>query len=297
LLTGSNGLLGQKLLKELLGRENLTVIATSKSLDRIDYLSGYQYESMDITNGTELNYILQKWKPEVVINTAAITQVDYCQRNRTECWNTNAKAVEYLANACNAIDAHFVQMSTDFVFDGIGGPYREDDETSPLSFYGQSKLEGERMTLQIANSYSIVRTILVYGFLPSMSRSNIVLWVKNKLENGEAIQVINDQYRMPTLAEDLAWATAEIAEKRKNGIWHISGDELFSILEIARHAARFYNLDQSLMSPISSLELNEIAKRPPSTGFDLFKAKTELNYKPHSLQDGMRILADQMAKA
>ncbi len=294
LVTGSNGLLGQKLIAELLVRPGLRVVATSKSSDRINYLTGYEFDLLDITNKTELHYILSKWQPHVIINTAALTQPDYCHDHADECWDVNAKAVGLLAETAESLNAHLIHLSTDFVFDGLNGPYTEQALPNPLSIYGRSKLEGELQLQKFTCSNAVVRTILVYGVLPSLSRSNIILWVKNSLEAGMPIRVINDQYRMPTLVEDLAWACAEIALGNKTGTWHISGDEMYSILDIAMATAAFFKLDQSLITPVSTFDLKEKVKRPAATGFNLYKAKTELQYQPRTLLQGLELMRQQL---
>lgn len=294
LITGSNGLLGQKLVHKLKNHSNFQLVATSIGENRIKDKNGYVYESMNIANRTEVLKLIEKHQPEVIINTAAMTNVDACEENQEKCWELNVTAVKYLIEAAENCNAHLIHLSTDFVFDGEAGPYKETDQPNPLSYYGKSKLASEKLLEESKIKWSIVRTIIVYGIVEVMSRSNIVLWAKAALEKKQKLTIVNDQFRSPTLAEDLADACILIAEKGKKGIFHISGKDFMSIVELVKRVAKHYQLDDSLIEEISSKSLNQVAKRPPKTGFILDKAYRELNYQPHSFEEGMQLLDQQL---
>ncbi|MCK4661273.1 MAG: SDR family oxidoreductase [Bacteroidales bacterium] len=295
LITGSNGLLGQKLVALISENKNYQLIATSKSFNKIKNEGNYIFELMDITNYSEVNYILQNYYPDVVINTAAITNVDQCEENKTECWQVNVEAVKNLVEVSNKIKSHFIHLSTDFVFDGVKGLYKENDIPAPVSYYGYSKYEAEKIVQNCSDKWSIIRTVLVYGITNDMSRSNIVLWVKNSLENGKKIRVVDDQYRTPTLAEDLAKACFEVAKRNKEGIFHVSGTDYLSIIEIAYIIAEYFNLDKSLISPVASIELSQKGRRPCKTGFDIQKAIRELDFQPLSFKNGLSFIEEQLS--
>lgn len=140
----------------------------------------------------------------MVIHAAAMTQVDQCETEREKCWSANVDGVANIIAACSQTNAHLVHVSTDFIFDGTYGPLDETAIPNPVNYYGESKLAGEKLIQQSKINWAILRTVLVYGVTPDMSRSNIVLWVKKSLEEGKTINVVNDQWRTPTLAEDLA---------------------------------------------------------------------------------------------
>jgi dTDP-4-dehydrorhamnose reductase len=288
LITGSNGLLGQKLVKLLMLDEKSQFLATSHGSNRNSKLSDANYATLDITDEHQVAQLLEEYKPAVVINTAAMTNVDLCESKKEECWRINVDAVSYLISACEKINSHLIHLSTDFVFDGKNGPYKEDDLPNPLSYYGESKRAAE-MLLQKSNlsNWSVVRTIIVYGIGENLSRSNIVLWAKSALEKGDPLTIVDDQYRSPTYADDLAKGCLLISDKKANGIFHISGKDVMSILELVKRVAKFYNLDASNIIPIKSDSLNQAAKRPPITGFILDKAITELNYNPLSFEEGL----------
>lgn len=297
LVTGSNGLLGQKLVHQLRDHTDFDLIATSRGENRIAEQDGYNYQSLDITDPEAVNTILMKFAPHVVINTAAMTNVDACEDNREGCWNLNVNAVHYLVDACKALDAHFIHISTDFVFDGENGPYAEEDEPNPVSYYGESKLAAEELVKSSGlNKWAIARTIIIYGIVDDMSRSNVVLWAKGAMEKGNPINVVDDQFRSPTLAEDLAAGCILIAEKEANGLYHLSGKETMSILELVYKVGEFFNLDTSIIKPIRSATLNQAAKRPPKTGFIIDKAIMELGYQPKSFTEGLKILGRQLER-
>ncbi len=295
LLTGSNGLLGQKIIDLLRYHTEYELIASSKGENRYPKEGGYIYENLDITNPLEVERIIAKYEPYAVINTAAMTNVDQCETDKENCDLLNIKAVEYLIKACTKHKVYLIHLSTDFIFDGESGPYKEEDEAKPLSYYGQSKYEAEQLLLNSGIEYSILRTIIVYGVAAKMSRSNIVLWAKSALEKGDTVKVVNDQFRMPTLAEDLAQACILAIDKRAKGIYHVSGKDYMSVIEMVKRIAKFYNLDESLIVETDSTTLNQAAKRPPRTGFVIDKAIKELGYAPHSFEEGLAIVAKQLS--
>lgn len=293
LITGSNGLLGQKLV-ELLVSENIEVIATSKGSNRLSLKDGYIYDSMDITDADNIHFIFARYQPSVVINTAAMTNVDQCEIDHKGCQLLNVEAVKNLIDACGKISAHLIHLSTDFVFDGTKGSLTEEDQPNPISFYGHSKLTSEKLVIESTLKWSIIRTILVYGVAQDMSRSNIILWVKRSLESGKEIQVVNDQWRTPTLAEDLAWGCYLVAKNGVRGIFHISGDEMITPYQLALKTADFFELDKSLIKETNVSEFTQPAKRPPRTGFIIDKVRKVLGFEPKSIEEGLAVLKSQL---
>ncbi len=294
LLTGSNGLLGQKLVDLYKTNSSVELIATARGVDRYPDKTGYTYASLDITQKNEVDSVLDFHQPDVVINTAAMTNVDACESEREACDALNIHAVDFLVNACNRINAHFVHVSTDFIFDGTHGPLTEDEKPSPISYYGLSKVKAEEIVQAKSNSWAIARTVLVYGIVSDMSRSNIVLWAKGALESGKSINVVADQFRTPTLAEDLAQGCALIAAQKASGIYNISGKNFMSVYDLVVQVADFWNLDKSLLHLSSSEGIKQPAKRPPITGFRLDKAMNVLGYNPKSFQEGLKLLDEQL---
>jgi dTDP-4-dehydrorhamnose reductase len=294
LITGSNGLLGQKLIYQLIGYPEYQVFATSKGENRTLVKKRYEYIPLDITDEEEVEETFSYVQPDLVINTAAMTNVDDCEVKKKECWELNVQSVQYLASACEKYNSHLIHVSTDFIFDGKSGPYSEESEAKPLSYYGDSKLAAEQIVKDSSCKWSIVRTVLVYGVVDNMSRSNIVLWAKEALESGKEITVVDDQYRTPTLAEDLAHGCILIAKNEAEGIFNIAGDDYMCIIDLVKRVAKYYQLDKELVKPISSESLNQKAPRPPKTHLLLDKAKRELGYKPSSFEEGLGILDVQI---
>lgn len=293
LVTGANGLLGQKLVELLQHEGSHFVIATARRPLTYPFEKG-DFRQLDVSDKTSVESVFRDTKPDVVVHTAAMTQVDQCETDRTECWKQNVSAVEYVVSAAENVGAHLVHVSTDFIFDGSHGPLTEEEVPHPVNYYGESKLAGERAVQASKGSWAILRTVLVYGVTPDMSRSNIVLWVKKSLETGKKIQVVNDQWRTPTLAEDLAMGCYLAATKKATGIFNISGEEMMTPYDIAQATANFFRLDKSLIQATDSNQFKQPAARPLKTGFIITKAKQELGYRPHTFREGLALLASQM---
>ena len=297
LITGSNGLLGQKLITALRNDPAVELLATSRGADRTAASLGDRYRALDITDQAQVDAVFDEARPEVVIHSAAMTNVDACELDPQACRLQNVAATEHLVRAAKRHGAHFIFLSTDFIFDGKNGPYREEDAAAPLSVYGQSKLDGERIVREAGlERWAIARTIIIYGIAEGLSRSNVVLWAKGALEKGETINVVDDQWRMPTLAEDLADGCIRIAQKHATGIYHLSGPDGMSILELVERTGAFFGLDTRVVTPIKSESLGQPAKRPPVTGFVLDKARRELGYAPRGFEAGLAILRDQLGQ-
>ena len=294
LVTGSNGLLGQKLTHLLQQDKDIYLIATARGRSAVKIQRG-EYHSLDITDANNVESLLRFTKPDVIINTAAMTQVDDCETQREACWKANVTSVEHLVRACHALHIHLVHVSTDFIFDGTHGPLDESAVPNPVNYYGESKLAAEKIIQSSAITWAILRTVLVFGITNDMSRSNIVLWVKNSLQQKKSIQVVNDQWRTPTLAEDLAMGCYLAAIKRAKGIYNISGKDFLSPYDIAIRTAEFFNLDKSMINQTDSSKFVQPAKRPPKTGFIIDKARKDLGYEPRSFEEGLKILASQIA--
>ena len=293
LVTGSNGLLGQKLTELLENDKSVELIATAAKPSALPISQG-KFSLLDITDAAAVDRLVDEVRPDVIINTAAMTQVDQCEVQREACWKANVSAVENLVKAAKRNSVHLVHVSTDFIFDGTKELLDENAVPKPVNYYGESKLAGEKVILESYISWSILRTVLVFGITKDMSRSNIVLWVKKNLEQGKTIQVVNDQWRTPTLAEDLAMGCYLAAKKRAKGIYNISGKDYLSVYDIAIRTAEFFKLDKSLIKETDSTNFTQPARRPPRTGFVIDKARQELGYEPRSFDEGLRVLASQI---
>ncbi len=296
LITGANGLLGQKLVEQLVSKNEFQVFATGKGKARLPG-EGFEYLEMEITSEEQVADIIQQVQPNVIIHGAAMTNVDECEQNQEGCFDVNVNATRYLVHAAERVQAHFIFLSTDFIFSGEKGPLDESEPPAPVNYYGETKVMGEEIVKNCKTKWAIARTVLVFGIAHDMSRSNIILWVKNSLESGKQIQVVDDQYRTPTLAEDLAAGCILIAEKGAEGVFNISGADFLTPYEMAIHTAEFFGLNKDLIKRTDSNTFNQPAKRPLKTGFIITKARKELGYEPKTFQAAIGILAKQIILA
>ena len=289
LITGANGLLGQHLVKLLIESTNYTITATGKGLSRLPFnaTNRFNYVSLDITNGVEVAAFIAVDRPDIIIHTAAITQADECEQNPIHCWNTNVTATRFLLGAAEITGAAFIYISTDFIFDGIAGPYLESDLPGPVNYYGSSKLGAEKSVMEAKLPWCIIRTVLVYGNILVGNRSNMVSWVQNNLSQGKPIQVVSDQWRTPTYVEDLAKGILLAIENKAKGIYHISGEELLTPYDMAMATAAYLALDKKLIEKVTASIFVQAAKRPAKTGFIIEKAKNDLGFRPLSFKEGL----------
>lgn len=293
-VTGSNGLLGQSLVSLLLNeKDKYEVIGFSRGFNRSGR-DDFEYVSIDITDEMLLKEKLKTYTPDVIVNTAAMTNVDACEDNKEECDRLNVSVVEYLKEYAEKRKVHLIHLSTDFIFDGKKGYYKETDEPNPLSYYGKSKLKSEKTLVSSSIDYTILRTILVYGKVFDMSRSNIVLWVKKTLEEGKELSIVKDQFRMPTYVESLACACKLAIDRKAKGIFNVSSNKLLSIYEIAIEIAEVFDLNKELIKPISTRSLNQKAVRPVKTGFDLNKSIEELNFIPENFKQDLQNFKEKL---
>jgi len=288
-------LLGQKLVKLFMKKAGYEIHALSRGPNRIANQKGYLYYDVDLLDKKALTNILTQISPDVIIHTAAMTNVDACELHQEECDRMNIEVVANILEYCHTKDVYLVHLSTDFIFDGKKGTiYKEEDIADPVNYYGLSKWKSELMIRESNVPHAILRTILVYGLVDGNDRSNIVLWVKNSLENKKEINVVTDQLRMPTYAEDLAEACWLAVEKEARGVFNVSSNQLMSIYEIALAVADTFGLDKKLIHPVRTNALSLPANRPLSTGFDLNKSITEINLPSYSFIDRLQVFKDQL---
>jgi dTDP-4-dehydrorhamnose reductase len=295
LITGSNGLLGQKIVKRCL-KHGISFIATSKGINRNPDCPEEHYIPLDLQQSDAVKKLVAEQKPTAIIHTAALTNVDYCETNPEECHQVNVVASQILFEAAKSINAHFELLSTDFVFDGENGPYKEEDAVNPLSVYAQSKVDAEQVLITDKyTNWSIARTIIVYGTGFGLSRSNMILWALEALPKGETMKLVDDQFRAPTWADDLAYGCVEIVLRNQTGIFHLSGPVSRPVNKIVEEVGEALGLTNLNIQTISSATLNQAAKRPPRTGFDLSKAEKLLDYRPMDIQETIPILKKEVS--
>ena len=294
LLTGSNGLLGQKLVALLRQQVGVQVLATSRGANKLAGLyPGQPFVPLDVTDAAQVQQVLARERPTHVIHAAALTNVDECELNHEACWQQNVTAVANLVTSCAALDIHLTHLSTDFIFSGEAGPLAEDALPGPVNFYGESKLAAERLVQASPGRWAVARTVLVYGVAHEYGRTNLVLWVRDSLRAGKNIKVVDDQWRTPTLAEDLAQGCWLLARQSAQGIYHLSSDELLTPHAMALRVADYFGLDKTLIERVNASTFSQPARRPARTGFLIDKARRELGYRPHTFAEGIALVATQ----
>ena len=294
LITGSNGLLGQNVVKKLQEKNTCIIYGVSKGENRIKNTERFTYFNADLTNRKEIGNLVNRVNPQFIIHTAAMTNVDTCELNKEACDKINVEAVKTLVDLCELNDIHLIHLSTDFIFDGEKGYYKENDHPDPINYYGLSKLRSENIIKDSNIKYTILRTILVFGITDEL-KNNIVLWVKNSVENKQMINVVTDQLRMPTFVDDLVYACLYAVDNGVEGVFNVSSNTLLSIYDMAIEIANTFQLDRSYINPIPTSLLKQPAKRPLKTGFDLSKSFSQLDLPSHSFLENLQVFKNQLA--
>ncbi len=291
LIVGANGFTGRQILETLAQEPDFLVTGTSLHPECCPQGSGYSFVVSDMTDGEALERLFDKVRPEVVINTAALSVTDYAESHRDEADAVNVEAVARLAKACEARKSRFIHLSTDFVFSGdTRRLYTEEDVPAPVNYYGKTKWESEKQVAIWCRNYAVVRVVVVYGNPLPGQHGNIVTLVANRLRNGEAVRVVNDQWRTPVYVDDVVQGVRKLMDYPGNGIFHICGEECLSIADIAFRVADVLGLDRSLIHPVSTEEMQEKTPRPRFSGLSIEKAKRELGYRPRTLEEGIRCM-------
>ena len=279
LITGASGLLGSKLQKIAEGKFNLILLHNTRPLSPNSL-------ELDITNQKEVAKLFNDLRPEIVIHTASETNVDKCELQKEHAWKTNVEGTCNIARACKEIDAKLVYISTDYVFDGEKGLYKEEDKPNPISHYGITKLEGENQVIQNCNDHVILRTSVIYGW--HQWKQNFATWVINQLRQNKEITVVDDHYNTPTLADNLAEMTIETLQSDLHGLYHASGIEKISRYDFAIQIAGTFRLNLNLVKPIKMSQLTAwVAKRPRNSSLNMDKIQKHLKTKPLNITDGL----------
>ena len=288
---GANGLLGQKLISEI--NSSYKIIAFGR--DKYSSISSNEidYHQLDITDSEEVNEAIKREKPGVIVNAAAYTNVDGCEENKEECWKVNVEGVENLAKASRKINAKLIHISSDYVFDGIDGPYSEEDKPAPTTYYGKAKLASENVIIGSKAKYAIIRTNVLYGHAYP-AKASFVRWVINELSNGNKIRVVNDQYNNPTLANDLAACILRIIQLDAEGMFNYAGSDYLSRFEFAENISEKFNYSTELIFPISTEELGQLADRPKKGGLRTEKARDTLGLKILGIDHGLEVMKQEM---
>ena len=279
-ITGGSGLLGCKIAEIALEKEYK--IYTGYCHNKPEFGEPVKFElAKDLD-------IIHTVKPEVIIHTAALTNVDECEANKALAYELNVEGTKRLVELAKDVGAFFVYVSTDYVFPGDNGRYKEEDTPNPINYYGYTKLLGEKYCECIA------RPCVIYGAKPASEKINFALWLINKLKNGEEVKIVTDQFITPTLNTNLARMLLEISKRRLKGIFHTAGATRVSRYEFALQIANKFGLDKDLILPSRMEEMKWLAKRPKDSSLDTSKASRYLKEKPYDLDMALEILEGEL---
>lgn len=291
LIIGSNGMLGQRL-TEFYSAKKKVELMTGSAEDE-SFFPEISYEKVDLTDKKQVKKLINNFYPDIIINAAAYTNVDKSEIDKELAWAINVSGVEYIAKYASSIDAKVIHISTDYVFDGKAGPYDENCKPNPVGYYGRSKLAGEN-ALKCGNcEFTILRTNVLYG--PAKNgRPDFVKWVVSSLREKQNIRIVTDQINNPTYIDDLVQAISKVVEYNKPGIYNIGGPEFLSRYDFTLRIADYFELDKTLITPITTAELKQTAKRPLKSGLIILKAETEFGYKPLSIEETFLLMKKEL---
>lgn len=288
LITGGTGLLGKALMENCPAHIQVFVTYLRDCWNSELPCPGRQ---LDIANkGNTLRTITEWACPDVIIHAAGIGNVDFAENNRSIAWSINVGGTSNIIDVCQNGNIKLIYISTNAVFDGGKPPYAEDSERLPVNYYGRLKVEAEDLVLKSGLKYSIVRPILMYGWHFHQGRRNPVTnWIR-LLSEGKTINVVNDRYSQPLLADDCAKIIWEIVNKDKIGIYHVSGADRVTLFEFATKTADIFGLDEQRIEAVPSSYFAEIAPRPVDTSFSTIKIKREISVHPRGVEEGLKYM-------
>ncbi len=291
LIIGSNGMLGQRLTEFYKRSGDVEIMACSAEDE--SFIEGVEYLKIDIREKSDVKNVVMKFFPDVIVNTAAYTNVDGAETEKELAWKINVVGVKNIARFAQAIDAHVIHISSDYIFDGKNGPYYETDNPNPISYYGRTKLASENELMVSGVRNSIIRTNVLYG-PAKFGRPDFVKWAVNSLREGKNIRIVTDQFGNPTFIDDLVFGIDAIIEKTAEGIYNIGGKDFVTRFEFTNLIADYFKLDKSLITPILTEELHQPAPRPLKSGLLIEKAVAELGYNPHSIVETLSIMEKEL---
>jgi len=284
LITGASGLYGSKLAQMALAK-NIEVYSSD-----IQGLSVYgSFVKLDISGKEQVEEAFKTIKPDVVVHAATLTDVDKCETNKELAWKVNVEGTKNIVEAAKSAGSFLIYISTDYVFSGEKGNYKETDKPDPINYYGLTKLKAEEI-VQTQKEYFIGRPSVIYGSTPAAGKVNFALWLIETLSKGERVKIVTDQWNTPTLNTNLAEMTLEVIERRLTGVYHTCGATRVSRLEFAEQIAEAFGLDKSLIDKVLSSQFTWPAKRPMDSSLDTSKAQKTLQHKPLDMSQALKQL-------
>ena len=289
LVVGASGLVGSILMQiginkyEMFGTFNKNVIRANN------------YVKLNVADRRKVFEIIKDVKPELVVDTHSVTNVDYCELHPEEAWSINVVGTKNVAEACKISGAKYTFISSDYVFDGKKSRYAEKDKPHPINYYGKTKLAAEMILKALDINALTVRTAVIYGNAKG-NKTSFVSWIVERLKNNQVTKVVIDQYNNPTLADSLAEIILSLFEIDADGLFHVTGNECISRHDFAIKVAEAFGLDTGLIMPITTSELNQIARRPEKLNMETHKVERVTHIKMKSINEGLNILKERKIK-
>lgn len=288
LVTGGTGLLGKGMEETAPGEVRLV------SVHQRDYrIPGSRAEQivLDLRDKRAVDALFAERRFDAVVHAAGIASVDFVEKNYAESLESNIVSTLNVTAACRRADIHLVYVSTNAVFDGTRGPYRESDPVNPINKYGRLKVECERLVQETLKHWTIVRPILMYGWNHAETRSNPATWIREKLGRRESVSLVTDVHENPLFNVQCGRALWATIERRPEGIIHFAGADRVDRFQFGLAVAEAFGLDASLLKPVTSAAFPGIAARPPDTTFVLERMERELGVPPMTLRQGLAAMA------
>ena len=276
LITGAFGQLGHALQSILSKKSNYELICTGRKIKK-----GQKGIPLDIRNQVVLKELINTTAPDILINLAAMTNVDACELNPKLAGEINVAGLEHI---CDSFKGKIIHLSTDYVFDGTSGPYKEDDPLNPISIYGKTKLASEHILLEKDIKNLVIRGNVLYDYSPHTSAS-FLNWVVSSLKGNQEIKVVEDQFNNPTWTRSMSDIIELSIENDLEGIIHWGDSVHISRFEFAKLIAKKFSLNESLIKPVLTSELNQPARRPLQSGLSTEKLVNMLDIIPPSIDD------------
>lgn len=283
-VTGGTGLLGSTLVR--MAPKEFELTASYNKNTMIVERGRASFIQIDITNKAAVFDFFDEAKPEVLIHTAAMANVDYCETHKEEAWRVNVEGTANLLGACDKHGTKMIFISTNGVFDGEKAPYSEKDGPNPINHYGKTKLEAENLVRKSGKNHTVARLMTMYGWNNPAERQNPVTWLLSKLRSGETVDMADDIYNNHLLADNGADAIWSIVKLDKSGTYHIAGKDCVSVYELALKVAEVFELDKALIARAKRGFLKTVAPRPKNTCFNTEKMEKEL-VRPLGIKEGL----------
>ena len=283
LITGSTGQLGNSLGKVFKSRYDLVSTSRTKPNKNTNYF-------LDITNSLLVKDMVSAISPDIIINLAALTNVDLCESNPDLAHAINFQGVK---NLVNVFKGPIIHLSSDYVFDGKLGQYKENDITNPINVYGVTKYKAEKFLLEKSKGSLVIRTNVLYDY-QSKAKSSFLNWVVDSLKRGEKIKVVDDQFNNPTWTDSISVVIDRAIKADLNGLIHWGDFDWISRYDFANKIADKFNLQSNLIEPIKTEELNQVAPRPLNAGLDTTLAQDLLRLEPPQIDDCLNQIIENL---